>query len=272
MTIESYFIKEGIKQVQIENYLSKKFDKSGYSHIEIQQTPLGTRIIVFVSKPGLVIGRSGKIIKEITEDIKEKFGIENPMLDVKEVENQFLNAQIVASRIVKTVERGSFYKKVVNFYLNEIMKSGAVGVQINISGKIGGERGRLQKFKLGYVKHAGYYADNILDRGYAKAVVKLGMIGVKVGIMKDMPEDLSRKIAELNEKIKQKAEAIGEEKKEEAPKEEAVKEEKAEVSPKIKETPEKKPTKKVKTKKVAETEKKVKEKAVSSKKKPKAKK
>lgn len=212
MAIESYFIKEGIKEVQIEDYLKKRFEKAGYSHIEIQRTPLGTRIIVHVSKPGLVIGRSGKIIKDITEDIKENFGLENPMLDVKEIGNQFLNAQVVASRIASTVERGSFYKKVVNFYINEIIKNGAVGVQIKISGKVGGERGRFQKFKLGYIKHSGYYADNILDKGFAKAIVKLGVIGVKVEIMKDMPESLSGKISELNEELRERSESVKEEK------------------------------------------------------------
>ncbi len=215
MAIESYFIKEGIKEVQIEDYLKKRFEKAGYSHIEIQRTPLGTRIIVHASRPGLVIGRSGRIIKEITEDIKENFGLENPMLDVKEIENQFLNAQVVASRIASTVERGSFYKKVVNFYINEIMKNGAVGVQIKVGGKVGGERGRFQKFKLGYIKHSGYYADNILDKGFAKAVVKLGTIGVKVEIMKDMPEALSGKISELNEKLRERSEVVEEEKEEE---------------------------------------------------------
>ncbi|MEM5793305.1 MAG: 30S ribosomal protein S3 [Candidatus Aenigmatarchaeota archaeon] len=203
MAIYSYFLKEGLREVQIEEFLKKKFEKAGYSHIDIQRTPLGTRIIVYAHKPGIVIGKSGRVIKEISDEIKEKFGLENPMLDVKEVENPFLDAQIVADRIAKSIERGSFYKKVVNYYLEEIMKNGAVGVQIKIGGKLGGERGRFQKFRVGYIKHAGYYADNILDKGFATAVVKLGMIGVDVRIMKEMPEDLSLKISSLDEKIKE---------------------------------------------------------------------
>ncbi|NCO96824.1 MAG: 30S ribosomal protein S3 [Candidatus Aenigmarchaeota archaeon] len=212
MAIESFFINEGLREVEIEEFLSKRFEKADYSHIEIQRTPLGTRIIVYVNKPGYVIGRSGRIIKDITDEIREKFNLENPMLDVKEIENPYLDAQVVASRIAKSVERGSFYKKVVNFYLKEIMNAGAVGVQIQIGGKLGGERGRFQKFKMGYIKHAGYYADNVLDRGFAKAVVKLGVIGVRVGIMKDMPEILSKKISDLNDEIKERAEAKAEEK------------------------------------------------------------
>lgn len=203
MAIESFFIQEGIKETEIEDFLKKKFDKADYSHIEIQRTPLGTRIIVYASKPGLVIGKSGTMIKEITDYIREKFGLDNPMLDVKEVENPFLDAQVVANKIAKSIEKGSFYKKIINFYLDEIMKNGAIGVQIKIAGKLGGERGRFQKFKAGYIKHAGYYADNIVDKGFATAIVKLGMIGVSVKIMKDMPEDLTEKVLELNEKKKQ---------------------------------------------------------------------
>ncbi len=249
MAIESFFIKEGMKETQIEDFLKKRFEKAEYSHIRIERTPLGTRIIVFANKPGLVIGRSGTLIREITDEIRDKFGIENPMLDAKEIENPFLDAQVVATRIAKSIERGSFYKKVVKFYLTEIMKAGAIGVLIKIGGKLGGERGRVQKFKEGYVKYAGYYADNILDKGFAEAIVKLGKIGVNVSIMKDMPEDLSEKISELNEKIKEKVEVKPE--KVEEPKEEKKPEEKPEKveEKKMEKTKEKVEKKKTITKK-----------------------
>ena len=97
--MEKHFIKEGMREAQIEEFLMNRFDRAGYSHIEIQRTPLGTRIIVFANRPGLVIGRSGARIKEITEEIKTRFKLENPMLDVKEINNPFLDAQVVAGRI-----------------------------------------------------------------------------------------------------------------------------------------------------------------------------
>lgn len=270
MAIESFFIKEGMKESQIEEFLSKRFDKAEYSHIEIQRTPLGTRIIVYANKPGLVIGRSGRNIKEITEEIKEKFGLDNPMLDVKEVVNPFLNAQVVAARIAKSIERGTFYKKVVNFYINEIMKNGAIGVQIKVGGKMGGERGRTQKFKLGYIKHSGYYADNILDKGHAKAIVKLGVIGVEVRIMKDMPEDLSEKIADLDEKRREMIEKRGEEMEEGKPEpEEEVK--KAEDKVKTPAKKEEKPVKKKVAKKKVEKKPKTKTKKEVKKSEPKKK-
>lgn len=194
MAVEKYFINEGIKESQIEEFLKEKFDRAGYSHAEIQRTPLGTRIIVYAEKPGLVIGKSGKKIEDITNEIKKKFELENPMLDVREVENPFLDAQIVANKIAKGIERGGFYKKLANFYIEKIMQSGAIGVEMRIAGKLGGERGRFQTFKEGYIKHSGYYADTLVQTGYATAILKLGMVGVKVKILTQIPEDLSQKL------------------------------------------------------------------------------
>jgi len=205
MAVIKHFVKEGIKEAQIEEFLSKKFDRAGYSHIDIQRTPLGTRIIVHANRPGLVIGKSGSRIKEITEEVQRKFKLENPMVDVKEIENPFLNAQVVANRIVKSLERGGFYKKVANYYVDEIMRAGAIGVQIRVGGKLGGERGRFQKFKKGYIKHSGYYGDEIVDKGAATATLKLGIVGVQVKILKEVIEDMITKIKEEKvEKVEDK--------------------------------------------------------------------
>jgi small subunit ribosomal protein S3 len=195
--LKDFFIKEGIKEAEMDEFLREIFDKAGYSHSEVQRTPIGTRIIVFVHKPGIAIGRGERKLKEITEIIKEKFGLENPMLDVKEVENPLLDAQIVASRIAKVLERGVNYKKVANYYVEKVMEAGAVGVEIRIGGKVGGERGRFQKFRQGYIKHSGHYAETLVDKGFATALTKPGVIGVQVKILKQMPKD---KLIELEEK------------------------------------------------------------------------
>jgi len=196
MSVQKFFVSEGMKDAQLESFLKEKFDKAGYSHSDIQRTPLGTRIIVYAEKPGLVVGKSGKKINDITLEIKEKFGLENPMLDVREVENPFLDAQIVANKIAKGIEKGGFYKKLANYYMERIMESGAIGVEIRVAGKLGGERGRFQTFKQGYIKHSGYYADTLVQTGFATAVLKLGMVGVKVKILTQMPEDLNEKVLE----------------------------------------------------------------------------
>jgi len=189
--IEKIFVKEGVKRADLEEFLSKKFEKAGYSHTEISRTPLGTRIIVYAYKPGIVIGRSGRKIAEIAEEIKKMFGIENPILDVREVENPFLDANIVARRIARALERGINYKKVANYYLDKVMEAGAIGVEIRIAGKLAGvERSRFQKFRKGFILHSGEYRERVIDVGSAQAMIKPGIVGVKVEIMKEAPKEL----------------------------------------------------------------------------------
>jgi len=191
MAVEKLFIKEGIKVSEVEEFLRKRFEKAGYSHTEIQRTPLGTRIIVHVHKPGLVIGRSGRRVNEITEEIKDRLGFENPLLDVREVGEPFLDANIVAMRIARSIEKGVNYKKVANYYLERVIEAGAVGIQIEVAGKIGGvERSRQQKFKMGFVAHSGEYAERLVDGGYTQAIIKAGIIGIKVKIMKALPKEV----------------------------------------------------------------------------------
>ncbi|MEM5853051.1 MAG: 30S ribosomal protein S3 [Candidatus Aenigmatarchaeota archaeon] len=190
MGVEKFFVKEGIKESEVEYYLAKKFEKAGFSRCVIQRTPLGTRIIVYVHKPGIAIGRSGKKIDEIAEEMKKKFGFENPLIDVKEVENPFLDANIVAKRIADAIERGINYKKVANYYLDKIMEAGAIGAQIKTGGKLAGkERSRFQKFKRGFVAFSGDYAETYVETGYAQAQIKPGIVGVEVKIMKELPRE-----------------------------------------------------------------------------------
>jgi len=192
MVVEKLFVKDGIKESEVEEFLRTMFEKAGYSHTEISRTPLGTRIIVYANRPELVIGRSGRRINEITTAIKEKFGFENPLIDVKEIENPFLDAKIVSRRIAKALEKGINYKKVANYYLQKVMESGAVGIQIILAGKLAA-RSRTQKFKDGFVAHSGDYAEKLVDKGYTQAILKLGIIGIKVKIMKEMPKEVEEK-------------------------------------------------------------------------------
>ncbi len=222
MAIEKTFVKEGIKESQVENFLRKEFDRAGYSRTEIQRTPVGTRIVVHVHKPGLVIGRSGRRVNEITKKLKENFGFENPLIDVREVREPMLDANIVASRVASSLERGIHYKRVCNFYLSKVMQAGAVGIQINVSGKlVGVQRSRFQKFREGFVAHSGDYAEKMVDKGYAQAMLKPGVAGVQVRIMKEMPVEVVRKAIvepEGEKPEEKKVEETTEKKEEEKPK------------------------------------------------------
>ena len=194
MAIEKLFVKEGIKESEVEEFLRTKFEKAGYSHSLIERTPLGTRIIIFAHKPGLVIGRSGRRINEIAEEIKEKFGFENPLVDVKEVDNPFLDANIIANRIARAIEKNINFKKVANYYLEKVTEAGAIGISIHVGGKLAGsERSRFQKFKRGFIAFSGEYAERLVDKGHAKANIKPGIVGIKVFIMQEMPKEVTYK-------------------------------------------------------------------------------
>ena len=201
MAIERMFVKEGIKESKLEEFLRNKFERAGYSHTEIERTPIGTRITVHAFKPGLVIGRSGRRVNELVEEIRKKFGIENPLVDVREVDQPFLDSNVVARRIARAIERGINYKKVANYYVRKVMEAGATGVSIRISGKImGKERSRFQKFREGFVATSGDYAEKLVDKAYAQALTKLGIVGIQVRIMKGMPKEfIFKKEIELKE-------------------------------------------------------------------------
>jgi len=183
MAKEIRFIKEGIRSVFIEEYLKSQFQRADYSHIEVSKTPLGTRILIFANRPGIVIGRGGEKIKAITEYLRDHFKLDNPQLDVKEVDNPDTDAQIIARQIASSLERGLNHKRVANMTIKRVMDSGAVGIQIRVSGKLGGEKSRTEKFAQGYLQHSGDTADKLVSKGKAEALLKPGKVGVQVKIM-----------------------------------------------------------------------------------------
>ncbi|MFH0928763.1 MAG: 30S ribosomal protein S3 [Candidatus Aenigmatarchaeota archaeon] len=252
MALERKFVKEGIRNRDLEEFLSKEFDRAGYSHSIIQRTPLSIRITIFARKPGLIIGRGGKNIEMITGVLKERFGFENPQLDVQEIDNPDVDAHIIAKWIASSIERGLKYKRVANIALERVMNSGAAGVAIRISGKVGGDMGRTEKFSSGYINYSGEPAETMVDTAYAQAIVKLGMIGIQVRVMKEMPNDL--KIIERVFKEAPAEEVVETEEETEAPKEgeapktETPKEPKAEHKPEEKKEEPKQKKKPVKPK------------------------
>jgi len=160
--IERKFIEDQIKSLEIGEYLAKNLEKADYSHIDIQITPLSTRLVVYVGRPGIAIGRAGKNIEMITNVLSEKFGVKNPQLDIQSISNPDLDATYVAHQISSALERYVKANKIVNIYLSNIMKAGAYGAEIRVSGKISGGRGRTDKKQIGYIKKSGDFAiDNV---------------------------------------------------------------------------------------------------------------
>jgi small subunit ribosomal protein S3 len=218
MALERKFVKEAIRNLDVEEFLSKEFARAGYSHSEIQRTPLSIRITVFAHKPGIIIGRGGKNIDSMVQTLKERYGFDNPQLDVQEVAVPDLDPSIISKWIASAIERGLNYKRVVNLALERVMDSGAVGVAIRISGKIGGDISRVEKFSSGYLKYSGEPAETEVQKAYAQANVKLGIIGIQVRILCVPPKELEL-MKKLEEGIIEQAERKEEVKPEEIKKE-----------------------------------------------------
>ncbi len=195
MSFNTYFIKQSIREVSINEFIRKNFPSTDYSDIELQRTPLGIKIVIYTHKPGRVIGRSGSKINRMSEALKTRFELDNPQLDVKSVQNPNLDAKIVAKQIKSALERGYNYKKIGNLSLKKVMDAGAIGTEIVISGKLGGSKGRMGKFTGGYIKHCGNTAEELVDYGFEEAITKPGKIGIKVKIMKEFRDITGEKFS-----------------------------------------------------------------------------
>jgi small subunit ribosomal protein S3 len=181
---ERIFVEEGIKKVRMNEYFRNELERAGYGGMDIKRTPMGTQITVKVEKPGMIIGKDGKRIKRITDEITKRQELDNPQIDVQPIEVPELNAQLMANRLAKLIERGWHFRRAGRSTLQRIMDMGALGCEITMSGKLKGPRGRMEKMVDGYIKHCGSIAEEIVDKGYAIARKKAGVIGVQVKIVR----------------------------------------------------------------------------------------
>ncbi len=183
--IERDFVKQRIKDMQVEECILENIKGIGYSHSRIQRTPLGDKIIIYASRPGLVVGKKGQNIKNITQILKSRYNLENPQIEIAEVDNINLDAKIVAERIASSLERfGSARFKGIGYkVLVDVMNAGALGIEIIVSGKIPGARAKSWRFYQGYLKKCGDIAVSGVNSAHATAQLKSGSIGIKVKIM-----------------------------------------------------------------------------------------
>ena len=184
--IERDIIKKKLKEFEILEYIAEVLDRPGYSHTIIQKTPLGEKITIFTSKPGFIVGRKGANIKDLTVVLKDKFGMENPQIEVSEIDNPNLNPHSVAKHIVHTFERfgPSRFKFLGYKQLEDVMSAGAVGAEIVISGRgVPSQRSKTWRFSAGHLKKSGDVAENWISKGFAVAHLKSGSVGVKVSIL-----------------------------------------------------------------------------------------
>jgi len=232
--IERKFVMEKIKEFRIQEYIRSNLKNAGLSHIKVQKTPLGEKIVVFTSRPGLVVGRKGENIKQMTKLLKKEFELENPQIEISEVEKTGLNAAIMAEKIADYLEKFGTkkFKGIGHKIMTEVMNSGGLGVEITLSGKIPSSRAKSWRFYSGYLRKCGDASLEGVDKAYAAAQLKSGIVGIKVAIMPPdikLPDDV--KILEEKEEI---VEEVKEEKNEDKKDAEEAKDDEKDKKKKVK--------------------------------------
>jgi len=183
MSIVKRFITESIKRTEIDEFLQKKLERAGYGGVNLSKTPLGTHVVIYAMRPGLVIGRGGETIKELAASLEENFKLSNPQISVSEIEVPEFNALVVANRVSSALQRGVHFRRAGFWALNQVMEAGALGCEIVISGKLRTERARFEKFRAGYFPRCGEPALRFTKKAEAHVQLKPGMLGVRVKIM-----------------------------------------------------------------------------------------
>lgn len=183
MSIVKRFITESIKKTEIDEFLERKLERAGYGGVNISKTPLGTHVVIYAMRPGLVIGRGGETIKELAASLEHNFKVSNPQISVSEIEVPEFNAKVIANRVASALERGVHFRRAGFWALNQVMEAGALGCEIVISGKLTTERARFEKFRAGHFPTVGEPALRAIKTAEAHIQLKPGMIGVRVKIM-----------------------------------------------------------------------------------------
>lgn len=182
--IERVFIQQNMRKMELEEYVGKKLDRAGFTHLDIVKTPLVTRIVLHVAKPGLAIGKGGQTIKQLTQIIGEKYNIDNPQIEIQEIKDPNFNAKAIADRMASLIQKGFSWRSVAFRSVRDIMTAGAQGVELQIKGKLSGKGGRKRKQRIafGYMKKVGDQT-KLVDYAKTAAYPKAGAIGIKLRII-----------------------------------------------------------------------------------------
>ncbi len=185
MATEKKFLAKSMKDYLIKLYLGKELKNAGVSSIAIQKTPLATRIAIKVKRPSMVIGKKGATVKSITEKLEQEFAVDNPQLDIIEVENAALDAKLVAERIARQIEIEGNVKQIMRINLRDVKEAGALGVEFVVAGKVIGKGAKAKSLRMraGFLKKSGELK-KLVDLGRATAYLKAGAIGVTVRIVR----------------------------------------------------------------------------------------
>ncbi|MGA7368831.1 MAG: 30S ribosomal protein S3 [Nitrososphaeraceae archaeon] len=195
-------MKNNFRNLELDEFLSETLRDAGYGRVDVQKTPIGTRITLSVTRPGLVIGRKGSGIKDLTSKLEQKFGLSNPQISVTELEVPELNPKIMCNRIAQLIERGTAFRRAAIWTNNTIMNAGALGVEITVAGKLRSERAHFEKHAAGLVPKSGDIANKVVRYGVTHVLTKMGLMGIqlKIAIKNEMPKEFEMIDSESSDK------------------------------------------------------------------------
>jgi small subunit ribosomal protein S3 len=177
---EKLFVADSKRLLAIEEFVRSYFTQAKCSDVIVQETPMGTRITIYTLYPGIIIGSGGETLRSLQEKLEREFNVKNPQINVERIQKPLLDPVVVAQQIASALERGVNHKRVAQYYLRRVMEEGARGCEIIISGKLGSEKARSQRFYDGFIEKSGT-REKVL-KGFATANTKPGVIGIKVYI------------------------------------------------------------------------------------------
>ncbi len=170
------------EDIKVRNYIRSRKKKSGISRILVERTAKQLRITINTSRPGMIIGRSGKDITLLEEEIKKITGKEVKIL-ISEIKRPELDAYLVAENIAQQLEGRISFRRAMKQSVNTTIRMGAQGIRIMCSGRLGGaEMARTEQYKEGRIPLHTLRAD--IDYGTCEAQTIYGIIGIKVWICK----------------------------------------------------------------------------------------
>ena len=184
MTQVKNIIKDNYNLMLLNDFLRERIKEAGFEKVEITKTPTGTKVTLHVTRPGIVIGRKGVGIKELTEKLEKDFKLKNTQISVEEIAKPELSSNVMCNRMASYIQRGTAFRRSTMWTLQQIMEKGAMGVQITVSGKLRGDRSAFEKHTQGILPRAGNYAKNIVDEDIAHVETPMGLIGIKIRIAK----------------------------------------------------------------------------------------
>ncbi|HPY79668.1 MAG: 30S ribosomal protein S3 [Erysipelotrichaceae bacterium] len=188
------------QDIKIRSYLDKNLKDALLSHVEIERTKTdkGYKVVVmiFVARPGVVIGQDGKNINKIKEDLSKLIGGEEVRLDVVEVKQPDLDARIVAYSIAKQIEERASFRTAQKKAIQRVRKAGAKGCRTLISGRLAGaDIARSEGYKEGIIPLHTLRSD--IDYAVAEAATTYGRLGIKVWICRgEIRPELQKKSSE----------------------------------------------------------------------------